>query len=197
MNNARRYGMFLGIFGALFSCAGQDENALKDAVVLIIRHAEKPPAGNELSAEGQARAQAYVKYFSEFQLDGKPLKVDSLFAASDSKNSSRPRLTLEPLSEALKLPLNCKYKDKDPEKLAAKLKSKSHGKTILICWRREEMPQLLQSLGADPAILLPNGEWPKKVFDWVLELRYDAQGRLIPAQGQRISEHLLPGDGRP
>jgi len=187
--------MFMGFFGALFACSAKDNNPLKDAVILIIRHAEKNENDNQLSPEGQARAQAYVKYFLGFPLDGKPLKLDSLFAAGDSRSSSRPRLTLEPLSQATKLPLNCRYKDKEPEKLAAKLTSKPHGRNILICWRRGEIPQLLRALGADPSTLLPGGDWPENVFNWVIELRYDRQGRLLPTQCKRVNEHLLPGDG--
>ena len=193
--SARKITAFLGMFGALLAWPAHGENALKDAVILIIRHAEKNENDNQLAPEGQARAQAYVKYFLEFPVDGQPLKLDSLFAASDSKKSSRPRLPLEPLSQATKLPLNCRYKDKEPEKLAAKLASKEHGKNILVCWRRGEIPQLLRALGADPGALLPGGEWPEHVFNWVVMLRYDGQGHLLPAQCKRINEHLLPGDG--
>ncbi|MGP8237184.1 MAG: flagellar basal body-associated protein FliL [Limisphaerales bacterium] len=190
-----KFALFMGLFGAVFACSAKDENPLKDAVILVIRHAEKNENDNQLSPEGQSRAQAYAKYFLSFPLDGKPLKLDSLFAAADSRSSSRPRLTLEPLSQATKLPLNCRYKDKEPEKLAAKLTSKAHGKNILICWRRGEIPQLLRALGADPSALLPDGDWPENVFNWVIELRYDGEGRLLPTQCKRVNEHLLPGDG--
>lgn len=197
MKTAWNLGIILGMFGILSPCAGKDENALKDAVILIIRHAEKTETDNALSPEGQARALAYVKYFENFQIDGKPLKLDSLFAASDSKNSSRPRLTLEPLSAATKLPLNCRHKDKEPEKLAAKLAGKTHGKNILICWRKGEIPKLMQALGADPSALLPGGEWPENVFDWVIELRFDGEGRLMPGKCKRLNEHLMPQDSAP
>jgi hypothetical protein len=192
MSSARKCRLILGVFVALVSCSGEAGNPLQDAVVLIIRHAEKPETGPELSAEGQARAQAYVKYFGDFQIDGKPLKLDSLFAAADSKKSSRARLTLEPLSQALKLPLNCRYKHDQPEKLADALKRKSRGKNILICWRHEGIPKLVSELGLDPATLLPGGAWPEGVFDWVIELRYDSAGHLIPGECKRISEHLMP-----
>ncbi|HUD83961.1 MAG TPA: hypothetical protein VMQ67_10685, partial [Candidatus Saccharimonadales bacterium] len=82
------------------TASGEDFAGLKDAVVLVIRHAEKPENGKALSPEGVERAKAYVHYFQSFQVYGKPLKLDSLFAASDSKKSIRPRLTLEPLSRA-------------------------------------------------------------------------------------------------
>jgi hypothetical protein len=179
---------------AAASCLGQDAGGLKDAVVLIVRHAEKPESGQELSPEGSQRAEAYVKYFGDFQLEGRPLKLDSLFAAADSKNSHRPRLTLEPLSRALHLPLDTSFKDKEPESLADALKSKPRGKTILVCWHHGKMPELLRALGADPAALLPDGKWPDMEFAWVIELRYDGEGKLLPSQCRRIEEHLMPKD---
>ncbi len=194
---ASKFPAILGFLLAALSCSGQATNVLKDAVVLIIRHAEKPAGGRELSPEGQARAQAYLKYVGDFRLDGKPLKLDSLFAARDSKNSSRPRLTLEPLGRALKLPLETSFADKEPEKLAAELETKPHGKNILVCWHHGGIPGLLRALGADPAALLPGGKWPDEVFCWVIELRYDGAGRLMPGACKRISERLMPNDAGP
>ena len=76
-------------------------SALKNAVILVIRHAEIPDNGCGLSASGEARAMAYVNYFKIFKIDGRPLKLDRLFAAADSKESHRPRLTIEPTGKAL------------------------------------------------------------------------------------------------
>jgi hypothetical protein len=194
MNITRKFCLIAGPLAALLSCSAAGPAALKDAVVLIVRHADKPETGAGLSAAGQARAQAYVKYFGQFQIDGKTLKLDSLFAARDSENSVRPRLTLEPLSRALNLPLHTAYTDKEPEKLAAELASKPHGKNILVCWRHKEIPALLRGLGADPAALLPGGAWPDDVYCWVIELRFDGQGRLMPSQCKRINEHLTDKD---
>lgn len=178
---------------ASISCLGQGSSGLKDAVVLIIRHAEKPESGPDLSPAGYQRAAAYAKYFNDFQVEGKPLKLDSLFAAKDSKNSRRPRQTLEPLSRALHLPLNTSFKDKTPELLADELKSSPHGKGILICWHHGKIPELIRGLGADPAALLPGGKWPIGEFAWVIELRYDGEGRLLPAQCRRIEEQIMAG----
>jgi hypothetical protein len=179
---------------AAISCLGQDSSGLKDTVVLIIRHAEKLDSGQDLAPAGYQRAEAYVKYFGDFQVDGKPLKPDSLFAAADSKNSHRPRLTLEPLSRALHVPTDISFKDKAPELLAEELKFKPHGKEILVCWHHGKIPALIRALGADPGALLPDGKWPDAEYAWVIELRYDGQGRLLVDQCRRIDEHLMPND---
>jgi broad specificity phosphatase PhoE len=168
--------------------------SLQDAVILIIRHAEKPTNGFELSPAGRERAQAYVHYFQNFTLDSTPVKLDSIFATADSTNSHRPRLTIEPLAAALNLKIDNRFKNKNFQGLVAELQSRDHGKNILIAWHHGEIPSLAQALGADPAKLLPKGVWPDQIFCWVLELRYDHEGRLIPAATKRINEHLMPGD---
>jgi hypothetical protein len=166
--------------------------ALKNATVLVIRHAEKPAEGFELTPAGTARAEAYAGYFQKFQLDGQPLKLDHLFCAADSKGSHRPRLTIEPLSRALNLPLDNRFAAKNPEGLGKEIRSHSHGHAILICWHHGDIPAVLTALGADPAALLPHGKWPDAVFDWVIELRYDGTGRLH--ETHVVHEHLMPSD---
>jgi broad specificity phosphatase PhoE len=167
---------------------------LQDATILIIRHAEKPEEGPQLSAEGQRRAEAYVEYFSHFQINTQTVRVDCLIAAADSKQSRRPRLTLRPLSKALDLKINTRFEDKDYDALAEDLRTEDHGKTILICWHHGSIPGLVQALGVDPWTLLPGGKWPQEQFGWVLQLRYDHNGRLIPQETRLIEQRRVPQD---
>ena len=167
---------------------------LANDVILIVRHAEKPDSGSGLAPEGRERAIAYVRYFQDYRIGSNLVHVNRLEAAADSKGSQRPRLTLEPLSQALKLSIDTRFRDKDPASLAQALETRSGGKIILICWHHKEIPALLQALGADPETLLPHGKWPDSVYDWVIQLRYDALGHLLPGQARRVSEHLRPGD---
>jgi hypothetical protein len=179
------------------SSAAPNPSPLQDAVILIIRHAEKPASGQELAPEGVQRADAYVNYFKNFQLDSVPLKLDCLIATADSKNSHRPRLTLTPLSQALKMPLETRFKDKDFQSLVDDLQSTPHGKHILICWHHGAIPDLVRALGADPAKLIPGSKWPESVFGWMIELRYDHNGQLMAGECKRINEHLMPDDSQP
>ena len=156
-------------------------DGLKNAVILVIRHAEKPDSGDGLSPAGQERAKAYVDYFKNFTVDSKPLKLDYLFSAADSKVSQRPRLTLEPLSKALGLTIDGQFDETKFQKLADEIRSQPHGQHILICWHHGEIPQLIQALGADPGKLFPKGKWPDEVFNWLVELRFDANGHLTKA----------------
>jgi hypothetical protein len=174
--------------------AVKESNALRNVVILIVRHAEKPESGMELSPAGLQRADAYTNYFRSFMVDSKPLSLDCLIATADSNNSHRPRLTLEPLSKSLGLPLDTRYRNTESGQLAAELQTRPHGRQILICWHHGQIPALLQALGADPAKLLPGGQWPDAVFSWVIQLHYDQEGRLMPGETKRIPENLMPGD---
>jgi hypothetical protein len=180
----------VGVATAIFAGPPQagKSSPLNNAVILIIRHAEKPAAGDQLSAAGEARAQAYVDFFKNLTLDGKPLKLNYLFASADSKASQRPRLTIEPTSKALGLAIDSQFEDAQYQKLADEIRAKPHGQNILICWHHEEIPQLVRALGADPGRLFPQGKWPDEAFNWVVELRYDSDGLLTGAQ--RSSERF-------
>lgn len=166
--------------------------ALKNAVILVIRHAEKPESGFALSAAGNTRAKLYVKYFQNFTVGSRPLKIDHIFATADSSGSHRPRLTVEPLGHALDLPIDNRFKDNQFQALAHEIRSRSHGRNILICWHHGEIPNLVRALGAEPEKLFPHSVWPEHVFCWVIELRYDEKGRL--AEARRINEDLMPDD---
>lgn len=188
-------GASFAIFGKPAKKEGR-EHGLKDSVVLIVRHAEKPASGDMLSPAGEARAQAYVAYFKNFTVDGKAMAPEHLFACADSKASHRPRLTLEPLSKALGLKIDDRFTDKQSDALARELGSKERRGCILISWHHSYIPDLLKALGADAAELLPKGKWPDPVFGWVIQLRFDHEGRLIPSEARRINEGLMPDDSK-
>ena len=163
---------------------------MKDVVILIIRHAEKPASGPGLADAGKARAQAYVDYFRNFTIGSKPVQLDFLIAAADSQESHRPRLTLEPLSRALNLKLHTHIKDKEHSQVVREVESKNHHKAFLICWHHGEIPELLRAFGVDSKLLLPHSKWPDEQFGWVLQLRYDSAGRLIANETKRIEENI-------
>ena len=166
----------------------------KSSVVLIIRHAEDPPDGHGLSSRGEERAKAYIKYFENFTVDSKRLEPNAVVVAADSKQSHRPRLTVERFAKAANLPIDNRFANKQPADLAAELRTNYQGKIILICWHHGQIPALLRALGAAPETLLPNGKWPKNVYDWCIMIGFDENGRVIPGGTRRISEHLLQGD---
>ena len=174
----------------------QNHPGLKNSVILIIRHGEKTASGDELSPEGHKRADAYVNYFKNYQVNGQPLKIDYLYASADSKNSKRVRLTVEPLSKATGLKIDDRFANKDFQGMVDELEKQGRGHEILICWHHGQIPNILKALDADSEKLIGAGKWPEDIFNWVIELHYDANGRIIPAECRRINENLMPGDDK-
>jgi broad specificity phosphatase PhoE len=174
----------------------QAQEGPKDSVVLIIRHAENGGPGRDLAPRGKERAEAYKNYFLNFNVNSRQLEPNVVFAAKDSKQSHRPRLTVEPFAKAAKLKIDAHFGNNQSAELAADLRANQQGKVILISWRHGNIPALLRALGAKPETFLPNGKWPGSVYDWVILLSYDQNGRLIPESSKRISEHVLPGDSQ-
>lgn len=190
----RRSVFTLIFFAFALTVVAHAQDGPKDAIVLIIRHAEDGASGPGLTPSGQERAQAYKDYFLKFTVDSKELRPNAVFAAKDSKKSHRPRLTVEPFAKAEKLRIDTRFGNNQSVELAAELRATKQGKVILICWRHPYVPDLLRALGAKPESFLPNGKWPGSVYGWVILLSYDQQGRLVPASSRRINERLLPAD---
>ncbi len=187
------------LFVAVIYCsalifAADAQDGPKDAVVLIIRHAEDADSGDGISPLGQERAEAFKNYFINFTVDSKPREPAVIFAAKDSKKSHRPRLTMEPFAKAANLKIDTRFGNDQSADLAADLRANQQGKVILICWRHPYMPALLSALGANPETFLPNGKWPGAIFNWIILLSFDQDGHLIPSSSRRTNEHLLPGD---
>ncbi|WP_085655874.1 flagellar basal body-associated protein FliL [Pseudomonas sp. B11(2017)] len=170
-------------------------SGLRNATVLIIRHAEKPDVGTELNARGEQRAAAYADYFNPLELDGQALTPQRLLAAGDSPESVRSRLTLTPLARRLNLSVEQPYINGDVHDLVKLLRKGNKAPTVLIAWHHGHIDKLIKAFGGDATALMGQRKWPDGVYDWVIVLRFDDKGRLIPSRSEKVQEHLLPGDG--
>jgi len=174
------------LFVLAFSTAGLAENnkvtGLENAVILIMRHAQKPDTGHKLSRTGKTRADACASYFANLVIDGKHLKLDRIFATKDTRHSHRPRLTVEPTARKLGLTIDDRFKDRQFLDLVDEIKSWPRGENVLISWHHSTIPRMLRAFGADPQKLLPNGKWPGHSFDWLIELRYNQNGQLLESK---------------
>ena len=184
------------LFASTLTLTAYSQDGPKNSVVLIIRHAEDPANGHGLSPRGKERAEAYKNYFENFNVDSKRRKPEAILVAADSKQSHRPRLTVEPFSKAAKLPIDNRFANKQPADLAAELRANYQGKVILVCWHHGQIPAVLRALCAAPETLLPTGKWPRDVYDWVIMVSFDENGHVIPQSTRRITEHLLQGDSQ-
>jgi broad specificity phosphatase PhoE len=157
--------------------------------VYIIRHAEKPedPYDPNLSPQGVERAQALAQNCE--RLFG---KLDCLFAAETSGRSSRPVDTIDPLAQMIHIEIDSGISNKDYSVLATKLlagQTDYEGKSVLICWHHENIPELAQGLRAVNA----PGNWMSAVFDRIWVLEYQSSGEVY---FQDLAQDLLQGDSK-
>ena len=150
--------------------------------IFIIRHAEKPEAGDSphLSEKGRRRAAALPRY---------PLPpLADIFAAKTSPACARPVETVTPLAAASGLNINAEVEDEEfPRLVDDVLSGRFAGKDILICWHHEEIPRLTRSLGVN---LTRSYQWPD-VYDRIFVVTYLKDG--TPTFEDR-PQRLLPGD---
>lgn len=147
---------------------------LHNTTILLMRHAEKPAdaSNRDLSPAGFARAAMLADYIPK-EFGRQP---DFIFATADSKHSSRPRETVEPLSKESGVPIDSTYADANFDELAHDIENdpKYAGKFVVIAWHHGEIPDLARSLGA-PDGTYPD-PWPANRFDHVLKFNYGADG---------------------
>src|SRR5947207_10144795 len=118
----RRQFLAAVICGSALTVAAHAQDGPKNAVVLIIRHAEDADTGRGLSSRGQQRAEAYKDYFVNFMVNSKRSEPEAIFAAKDSKPSQRPSLTVEPFAKAAGLQIDTRFGNNQSTQLAADLR---------------------------------------------------------------------------
>ena len=129
--------------------------AAPPAHIILIRHAEK--------------LVAFITSDPAMTALGTPVAV---FATQTTKHDDgqRTQETVAPLAKSLKLQEQTPYLGKDYAALAkAILANPAYaGKTVLICWNHEEIPQLAAALGVNPE----PPKWKGSVFDLVYIISY-------------------------
>ena len=152
----------------------------RPAQIILIRHADKPadPKNPHLSPAGVKRAEELVSFITTdptMTRLGLPVAVFATQTTKDD-NGQRTQETVAPLARALKLPAQTPYHGKDYAALAKQILSNPAyaGKTVLICWNHEYIPQLAAALGVTPE----PPKWKGSVFDRVYVITYQ-DGRAV------------------
>jgi hypothetical protein len=172
-------------------------------VVMIIRHAEKPPDlgtspkgvdidGNEndhaLTPAGWVRAGALVQLFGSGRGPLPPgLSMPTQFYASQGDTKSlRPMQTLSPLAARLGSFVITKYSRDNVSQLAAELRAR--GGVSLIAWESDALPMIPAALGnVTPK---PPDVWPNDRFDMIWVLTANGNGWTF----SQVPQMLLAGD---
>ncbi len=163
------------------------------AQILLMRHAEKPLFGNELSSQGWKRAMALPALFDnrvEFSKLGKPA---ALFAMSPQRKrgSVRAIQTLKFVSEQFKIPIISSYTRNEVKSLAAEIRNDKalDGKMTIICWEHKVLAEFAAEFGAQDFLA-----WPKNQYDRIWALSYSKDNKLV--KFENLPERLLPSDSK-
>jgi hypothetical protein len=178
--------------------------------IMLIRHGEKPtdenvePYGVKADGEqdfesllprGWQRAGALAVLFDPARgaLQAGGLAVpNKIYASHDKKKdkgSKRPKQTVEPLANRLKLDIDLSFEKKETAKLAEDiLKQKG---VVLISWQHELIIEIVTALTAGRKVdgTIPPC-WPDDRFDLVWVLSSQGDGWLFT----QIPQRLLAGD---
>ncbi|MFD7256259.1 hypothetical protein [Streptomyces sp. NPDC059874] len=171
----------------------------KDALVMVIRHAEKPPPGDSgwdeegeddlgsLAGRGWRRAEELPRLFAPARGSALP-RPAAVFAAGGKGGAApaRCKQTVTALAGALRTPVRTEFAlGAEPALVRAALAAPM---PVLVCWEHTGVPRLVRALGADRVLGLP-ATWPD---------RYDLVWMFTRRQGQwsfrELPQHLLPGD---
>ncbi len=149
--------------------------------IVLIRHGEEPSnaADPHLSNDGRARAKAFVEFMTRDPAMVRLGTPAAIFATETTKddNGQRTQETVAPLASALRLPVLTPYHSKDYDKLAKRVLSDPSlaGKTVVICWNHEWLPQLAAALGVTPE----PAKWKGKVYDAVYVITYKGRRAVL------------------
>jgi len=144
------------------------------AQIILIRHGEKPedPEAVHLSKAGEKRAKELAPFLTtdpELTKHGLPV---ALYATRTTKHGhgQRTQETIAPLARQLHIPVEAPFLSEEYAALAKSIlsNSKYHGKTVLICWTHEFIPQLTAALGVEPQ----PPKWKDSVYDRVYLISY-------------------------
>ena len=150
------------------------------AEIIFLRHAEKPEKGSELNERGRDRAAALVSLFTH---DARVLEhgpAVAIFAMRPAKRGGSVRAiqTMEPTSRALGVALDTHFSRDETGPLARAILSAAayEGKTVIVCWEHDMIPEMLKAFGwmNGPA------HWSGKSYDrlWLLDFEHGQPTRF-------------------
>lgn len=158
------------------------------AQVILIRHAEKPEEGHDLSLKGRERAAALVPYFQETPEVLEFMKPVAIYAqkSTDGHPSRRPVQTVQPLAAALKLPVR-QFGHSDFQDMVKEIRGAAEyeGKTVLICWEHHVITKIANEFGVKDPPDFPSA------FDrtWIISFPAGGKPKL-----RDVPQKLMYGD---
>jgi len=150
-----------GILLVLGACAQDNTDNLK---VVLIRHAEKPPKGDNLTCQGLNRSlQLPALLYSRFGIPS-TIYIPSI-GMGDSTKHSRMFQTIIPFAVKYNRSLTSKWEENDSTQIAGEIREHKKG-TVLIIWEHKRIPSIARALGITDDTL----RWPDDDYDsiWII-----------------------------
>jgi len=176
--------------------------------IMIIRHAEKHHDGSpdrgvsidgihtkhELTVRGWQRAGALVRFFAPVEglHAASPVWTPrTIFASAATRESPSRRAirTVEPLAQALEIPVDVRFQEGDEVPLAAA--ARTAPSPVLIAWHHTHIAQIVHAIAGAQAPAPPR--WPDDRFDvvWILERDEAGDG---PWTFTQVAQRLMASD---
>jgi hypothetical protein len=156
-----------------------------DQKIVLMRHAEKPQDGDNLSCQGLNRSLALPKVLNE--IIGIP---DHIYIPSIKNDQSTKHVrmlqTITPFAVQYNLKINSEYNEDEIKKVLKEIKNKQG--TILIVWSHTELPDFAKEIGIKKSM-----KWEKNDFDslWVIQNNGQKTNLSVEKQSISPSEHCL------
>jgi len=162
--------------------------ATRPAQIILFRHAEKPAdkSNPHLSPEGVRRARQLVGFLATDPAVNKYGKPVAIFATKTTKDDDgqRTQETVAPAAAALKLAVQTPFLGKQYKQLAKLILGNPAyaGKTVLICWNHDVMPELAAELGVSPQ----PPAWKAKEYDQVYVISFRGKEAMLSVMAENL-----------
>jgi hypothetical protein len=155
--------VFIGVAAFNYQALSQPTENIEHLKVVIIRHAEKPKTGDNLTCQGVNRSlQLPAVLVAKFGVPAYTY-VPSLGLGKSTKHS-RMFQTVTPLAAKYNLIIDSKYDEYDSANIPKDIMSKTG--VVLMVWQHHAIPLIVRSLGIKTSGL----KWDDNDFDsiWII-----------------------------
>ena len=175
-------------FALILAVMAPPQKAVRPAQIILFRHAEKPAdkADPHLSPAGVRRARMLVGFLRSNPVVNKYGKPVAIFATKTTKDDDgqRTQETVAPAAAALKLAVQTPFLGKDYKQLAKLILENPAfaGKTVVVCWNHDVLPELAAELGVSPA---PRA-WKAREYDQVYVISFRDQAAALTVMAENL-----------
>ena len=177
-------GILMAIL-VFFNCTSGQKSHSTPQKIIIIRHAEKPDKGDNLSCEGLNRSlQLAEVLYKKFGVPN-TIFVPSLDMGR-STNGARMYQTIVPFAVKYNLKISTKYEGDDVKDIANALEKQTG--TVLLVWEHKAISKIVKALGVSNA-----DKWDDNDYDSIWIITYKNGSPVLT----KDKEGIHPSSGCP